>query len=364
LQLQALVDRSQLTIIVVRNAVDWVQAFHAKPWNAPCHQDLDFKAFLHQPWSITSPSGCHQTEGRPAVDYVSKHFPVQPQPGFVSDRGAFGNRTFLLAQPNKYFQKEHYCEKKLTPGDKSLELPQAFCGRVPMYERDPITGKAIGGVVQLRNAKVAHWLRLAEEARSPVLIVRYEHLAGFEEPDFATATKPLMKWLSKLRHRWPKLLVDAHRMKGAVKQQIGDEGSWTARQGKSNIAMRQPVLTDAGPPCIQLAPDSPWRNAANARFLTQTLDWDQESKLGYVFPAFPVCGCPECGPLGKKGRSAGISTSNGRAGKGKGSSRHKDKAKGKKGNNRGGKGKGRGTTYKKGKGQGQWQQEGHGQGGE
>jgi hypothetical protein len=118
-----------------------------------------------------------------------------------------------------------------------------------MYERDPITGKAIGGIVQLRNAKVAHWLGLAKEVRSPVLIVRYEHLAGFEEPDFATATKPLMKWLSKLRHRWPKLLVDAHRMKGlkgAVKQQIGDEGSWTARQGKSNIAMRQPVLTGSG----------------------------------------------------------------------------------------------------------------------
>jgi hypothetical protein len=62
-----------------------------------------------------------------------------------------------------------------------------------------------------------------------------------------------MKWLSKLRHRWPKLLVDAHRMKGAVKQQIGDEGSWTARQGKSNITMRQPVLTGAGPPCYARA---------------------------------------------------------------------------------------------------------------
>jgi hypothetical protein len=52
-----------------------------------------------------------------------------------------------------------------------------------MYERDLITGKAIGGIVQLRNAKVAHWLGLAKEVRSPVLIVRYEHehLAGFEE---------------------------------------------------------------------------------------------------------------------------------------------------------------------------------------
>ena len=300
-------DRSRLTIIVVRNAADWVQGFYAQPWNAPCHQGLDFKTFLHRPWSITSPTGCHPTEGRPEQDYVSR----------TSDR------AFLLAQPDEYYNHDknplQLCTdstKKLKPGHMSLELPGEYCGRVPMYERDPITGKAIGGVVQLRNAKVAHWLRLAEEARSPVLIVRYEHLAGFEEPDFATATQPLMKWLSKLRRRWPKLLVDAHTVEDVAKRQIGDEGSWTARQGKSNSAIRQPVLTGgAGPPCIQLAPDSPWGNATNARFLKQTLDWDQESKLGYSFPAFPVCGCPDCG-AGVKGRSAGMGARNGK-GRGK-----------------------------------------------
>ena len=41
-----------LLVLVTRNPYDWLTSMHAKPYNAPSHQGVDFDTFLGKRWAL------------------------------------------------------------------------------------------------------------------------------------------------------------------------------------------------------------------------------------------------------------------------------------------------------------------------
>lgn len=109
---------TDLQVVIFRDAVSWVKSLYTKPWSSHrSMHSLDFPGFIRAEWNAT------------------------------------------VQKPKHWY-----------------ELPMKPFNGVPLQmDRHPITGKPFGSVMQLRNAKCAAWLGMANRDIN-VVLARYEAL--------------------------------------------------------------------------------------------------------------------------------------------------------------------------------------------
>ena len=148
-----------VTVVLLRNPYDWAASFYTKPYNSPAHQKLTFKAFLRKPWALNpnhrpSNFGFTATYRDPAGHDTGRLHRV------AHDQGA-------QAPPHNAYPAGGACgDKQKAPSQAWLRsLPADWCGRIPVYESRPDSGRAFGGLLQMRGWKLRNFLGVKDWAR-------------------------------------------------------------------------------------------------------------------------------------------------------------------------------------------------------
>mmetsp|Transcript_14620 Transcript_14620/g.18990 ORF Transcript_14620/g.18990 Transcript_14620/m.18990 type:complete len:331 (-) Transcript_14620:410-1402(-) len=159
-----------IVVILVRNPYDWASSFYTKPYNSPMHQNIDFSTFLRIQWALTngnqphSPNKIfHATYDDPVTHTIVAH-----------DQGN-------ISPPNNKYPAEGRCTPdKINPDIDKIpwlkNLPYQWCGKMPIYEANPINNTAHKNIFKMRASKLKNHFNIQKWSKAIVEIVSYDKI--------------------------------------------------------------------------------------------------------------------------------------------------------------------------------------------